>query len=101
MKMTSTRQNTTRHVPQRTCIACRQVKDKQKLVRLVRAADGSIEVDTACNKAGRGAYLCRNEECWEAGCKGNRLEYSLRTSLNQDSRQRLLGRLREVIPEDD
>jgi len=90
MTMTSTKQNTFRHVPQRTCVACRQVKAKQELVRLVCVADGTVEVDISGKKPGRGAYLCRSEECWEEGCRGGRLEYALRTSLDQDNRQRLL-----------
>ena len=76
-------------VPQRTCVACRQVKAKRELVRVVRIADGSIEVDAGGRKAGRGAYLCRAQECWETGLKGNRLEYALRTTLTQDNREQL------------
>ena len=34
-----------KRVPQRTCVACRVVKDKRELVRLVRVPDGDVEVD--------------------------------------------------------
>ena len=44
-----------RHTPQRTCVACRKVKDKWELIRLVRVSDGSVAVDTDGKKAGRGA----------------------------------------------
>ena len=77
------------HITQRTCVACRKVKAKRELIRIVRTADGKIEVDTSGKKAGRGAYLCRTQECWEVGLKGNRLEYALRTSLTQDNREQL------------
>ena len=70
-------------------MACRKVKAKRELIRIVRTADGKIEVDTSGKKAGRGAYLCRTQECWEVGLKGNRLEYALRTSLTQDNREQL------------
>jgi predicted RNA-binding protein YlxR (DUF448 family) len=56
-----------KHLPQRTCLACRQVKAKQELVRLVRLTDGSVEVDPGGKKSGRGAYLCGVPECWEVG----------------------------------
>ena len=79
-----------KHIPQRTCIACRRVKAKRELLRLVRISDGSVEVDTSGKRAGRGAYLCRARECWETGLKGGRLEYVLRTSLNQDNREQLV-----------
>ena len=60
-------------------------------------SDGSVEVDTGGKKAGRGAYLCRAQECWEIGLKGSRLEYALRTTLTQDNREQLIkaaGKLR-------
>jgi len=59
-------------------------------MRLVRISDGSVEVDTSGRKAGRGAYLCRVRECWEAGLKGRRLEHSLRTTLTQGNREHLI-----------
>ena len=79
-----------KHVPQRTCVACRKVKAKRELIRLVRIADGSVEVDIGERKAGRGAYLCPMWECWEMGLKASRLEYTLRTSLTQDNREKLV-----------
>ena len=79
-----------KHVPQRTCLACRKVKDKRELIRLVRISEGRVEVDTGGKKAGRGAYLCRARECWEIGLKGSRLEYALRTNLTQDNREQLI-----------
>ena len=48
-------------------------------------------VDTSGKKAGRGAYLCRAQECWEIGFKGGRLEHTLRTTLTHDNREQLIG----------
>jgi len=78
-----------KHVPQRTCVACRQVKPKRELIRLVCSANGSVEVDITGKKAGRGAYLCQTWECWEAGLKQGRLEYALQIRLDGDSREEL------------
>ena len=85
------RQALVKHIPQRTCVACRTVKPKRELIRLVHTSGGSVEVDTSGKKAGRGAYLCRAQECWEIGLKGKRLEYTLRTSLTKDNREQLIG----------
>ena len=71
-------------------MACRKVKAKQELIRLVRISDGSVEVDTGGKKAGRGAYLCRSQGCWEVGLKGSQVEYVLRTTLTQDNREQLI-----------
>jgi hypothetical protein len=78
-----------KRVPERTCIACRQVKAKRDLVRIVKTSDEGIAEDINGRKSGRGAYLCKTKECWENGLKGNRLEYVMRTVLTQQDRQRL------------
>jgi predicted RNA-binding protein YlxR (DUF448 family) len=78
-----------RSLPQRTCIACRQVKEKKNLVRLVSTGDGMIEIDVLRKKPGRGAYLCPRKTCWELALRKNRLDYALRTRLRDDNRQAL------------
>lgn len=90
MMMRRTSSRSVKHIPQRTCLACRKVRAKQELVRLVRISDGSVEVDIGGKKAGRGVYLCPAPECWEIGLKGSRLEHSLRTTLTQDNREQLI-----------
>ncbi|MBE9474717.1 MAG: YlxR family protein, partial [Chloroflexi bacterium] len=45
-----------RHVPQRTCVGCREVHSKRSLVRVVRGPEG-IFIDPTGKMAGRGAYL--------------------------------------------
>ncbi len=80
-----------KQIPQRTCIACRKITGKRELVRLVRTADGTVEVDASGKKTGRGAYLCRTWQCWQSGLKGGRLEHALRAALTKDNRQRLIS----------
>ena len=89
-----------KHILQRTCVACRRVRPKPELIRLVRISSGDVEVDTSGKKAGRGAYLCSAPGCWQMGLKGNRLEHALRTRLTQDNRQQLIrygNDLKELI----
>ena len=76
-------------LPQRTCIACRQVREKKDLVRLVSTEDGIAEIDVLGKKPGRGAYLCPRRTCWELALRKNRLDYALRTRLRDDNRQTL------------
>ena len=79
-----------KHIPQRTCLACRQVKAKRELIRLVRITNGSVEIDNNGKKSGRGAYICQEQECWEVGLKGGRLEHALRTNLTRDNLDKLV-----------
>ena len=88
--ITSTRSVSTRPIAQRTCVACRKIKAKRELVRLVRTPEGNIEIDSSGKKKGRGAYLCPAWECWETALKGNQLEHALRGSLTQDNREQLI-----------
>src|SRR3990172_8219019 len=76
--------------PERTCVACHQVKTKRELVRLVRTPEGTVEIDISSKKAGRGAYLCRAKECWETALKSGRVEHSLKIPLDQHHREQLL-----------
>ncbi len=78
------------HIPQRTCVACRTVKPKRELIRLVLISNTTVEVDPSGKKAGRGAYLCREQECWNTGLKGGRIEHTLRFTLPQDNREQLI-----------
>ncbi|MDD5189857.1 MAG: YlxR family protein [Dehalococcoidales bacterium] len=88
-KPTDTQKPAAKRLPQRTCLACRQVKQKRELVRIVRMADGSVAVDEKGKLPGRGCYLCRNRKCWEEGLKANRIEGVLRSGLSQTDRQKL------------
>ena len=76
-----------KHVPQRTCVGCREVLPKRKMVRIVRTAEG-VQVDPTSKLAGRGAYLHERRECWERGMKGA-LAHALKTTLTSDDRSRL------------
>ena len=79
-----------KHVPERTCIACRQIRPKRELVRIVRTPGGKIEVDPTGKRAGRGAYLCRQQVCWQDGLVKKRLEHALKTQLTPEDREGLL-----------
>lgn len=72
-------------------MACRQVKAKRELIRLVPIPDGNIEVDSSGKEAGRGAYLCRSWACWQNGLKGNQLERALRRHLSPENRAQLMN----------
>lgn len=67
-----------RHVPQRTCVACRQGKPKRELVRVVRTPAGSVRIDPSGKQSGRGAYLCLAVDCWRAALQRGVLPRALK-----------------------
>ncbi len=86
-----------KHVPQRTCIACRRTDAKRGLIRLVRTPEGRIEVDATGKRNGRGAYLCHNPTCWDAAIKRRALERALRAdALTPENQHDLLAYSREL-----
>lgn len=87
-----------KHVPQRTCIACRTHGAKRGLVRVVRTPEGTVEVDETGKKNGRGAYLCSYRDCWEAGIARKGLDNALKIQIDPESRVRLKS-YGESLPE--
>ena len=59
-------------VPMRTCIACKTVKPKRELIRIVKNESG-IFLDRTGKKNGRGAYICDDPECFAKLKKGKML----------------------------
>ena len=76
-----------KHVPQRTCVGCRETLAKRSLIRLVRTG-GGIVIDQTGKIPGRGAYLHDTRSCWEAGLKGS-LAHALKIELSEEERNKL------------
>ena len=53
----------TKKIPMRMCIACKQMKPKGEMTRVVKNADGEIFPDPTGKAQGRGAYICGDSEC--------------------------------------
>lgn len=76
-----------KHVPQRTCVGCREVLPKRTLIRIVRSGE-TVQVDPTGKLAGRGAYLHDRRACWERSLKGA-LAHALKTELTEEDRKNL------------
>jgi predicted RNA-binding protein YlxR (DUF448 family) len=73
-----------KHIPERTCVACRAHGAKRALVRVVRLTAGGVVVDETGKQKGRGAYLCRQRVCWNQALKRGALERALRVTLTAE-----------------
>ncbi len=78
-----------RHIPQRTCVACREILSKRSLIRIVHSPQGVV-IDPTGKLAGRGAYLHQQRSCWERGMKGA-LANALKTELTAEEREQLMN----------
>ena len=88
-----------KHIPLRSCVACRDTKPKRELVRVVRVDDARVEVDRTGKQNGRGAYFCPAVECWELGQKRKALNHALSMTVSPDNWDELLSYARAALPE--
>jgi predicted RNA-binding protein YlxR (DUF448 family) len=78
-----------KHIPQRSCIACKQKKDKRKLNRLVFTNDEGLVLDFSGKLDGRGAYLCDDPVCWNLAIKSKLLDRSLQIDISETEKNTL------------
>ena len=90
-----------KHIPQRTCISCRQVQGKRQLVRVVRTADGQVHVDVTGKQPGRGAYVHATAGCWQLALAGGRLAHALKVPQIGDADRAELYAYAAALPNDD
>jgi predicted RNA-binding protein YlxR (DUF448 family) len=88
-----------KHIPQRTCIACKQVRPKRELIRVVRTPDGHVELDPTSKKSGRGAYVCARRSCWNIVLHKGKLEREFETTLSAEDRAALEAYEASLPPE--
>ncbi len=74
----------TRKIPLRRCIGCREMKEKKSLIRVVRNQEGQIAVDPTGRMNGRGAYICRDPECFAKARKSRALNREFSADVPED-----------------
>ena len=68
----------------RRCTACRQMKEKRELLRIVRTPNGTVLADPGGRMDGRGAYVCRSEACIAAAQKKKTPDRALHAAVPQE-----------------
>ena len=90
-----------KHIPQRTCVGCREVQGKRQLVRVVRQADGRVRLDETGKAPGRGAYMHANKECWQSALSGGRLAHALKLDRIEEADRAELQAYAATLPKED
>ena len=65
----------------RQCVGCGEMKSKKEMMRILKTAEGDIVLDVTGKKNGRGAYLCKTEECLKKARKTKGIERSFKMSI--------------------
>ena len=71
-------------MPLRQCIGCGEIKSKKEMIRVLKTADDTIEIDAAGRRNGRGAYLCPSMDCWKKAVKSKGLGRSLKMAIPKE-----------------
>lgn len=70
-------------IPLRQCVGCGEMKSKKEMMRVLKTAEDDIVLDMTGKKNGRGAYLCKQEECLKKAMKNKGLERSFKMSIEK------------------
>lgn len=82
-------------IPQRTCIGCKEKKDKKDLIRIVKDKDGNITLDRTGRANGRGAYICDNIQCLKKAIKTKALARNFEMNIDETVYDELRGVISE------
>ena len=66
------------------CLACREMKPKDQLIRIAKSPENEISIDLTGKKPGRGAYICRNKDCFDRAIKKNALSRAFKAQISID-----------------
>ena len=72
-----------KRIPQRTCVGCRESRDKSTFIRLA-LQDGRVVCDVDCKINGRGAYICPNTDCFNMALKKRSIGRAFKTGVHID-----------------
>ena len=71
-------------IPLRQWVGCGNMMNKKEMIRVLKTPEGPIVVDFTGKKNGRGAYLCRQEECLQKARKNKGLERSFKMAIQNE-----------------
>ena len=83
-------------VPMRMCVGCREMKPKRELLRVVRSPEGEISFDLTGRKSGRGAYVCRSQDCLQKAVRQHQLERAFSAPVSDAVRDALMAQLPDL-----
>lgn len=84
-------------VPERTCVVCRTIIEKKNLLRIVKTPEGEILLDSKGRLNGRGAYICKDELCFERLKKMKALDRSFKISVSAETYASLIEEAKRLI----
>jgi len=75
------------------CVACREMRPKKELIRVVRTPEGAVVLDRTGRANGRGAYLCDSVDCLNRAIKSRALDRALEIKLEAEVLESIRGEM--------
>jgi len=79
--------------PQRSCLGCRQSRDRDALLRFVLSPQGEIVTDIEAKLPGRGAYTCISRTCLQAALKQRQFSRAFKREVVTVSPDEMIGQV--------
>ena len=73
------------------------MKDKRELLRIVKNSDGDIFVDPTGKKNGRGAYICRNMDCFNQARRARSLNREFSCEIPDEIYEQIESQLEAYV----
>ena len=85
--------------PQRSCLACRETRDRDRLIRFVLSPLGEVVPDLDAKLPGRGAYTCNNAACLAAAVKQRQFSRAFKREVTVPPPDQMTGLVARLLLE--
>jgi predicted RNA-binding protein YlxR (DUF448 family)/ribosomal protein L7Ae-like RNA K-turn-binding protein len=83
--------------PQRSCLGCRQAREKDSLIRFVLSPQGEVLPDIESRLPGRGAYTCISDHCLRAALKQRQFSRAFKQEVVTVSPDEMTGQIASIM----
>jgi len=83
--------------PQRSCLGCRQSRDRDALIRFVLSPQGELVPDIEAKLPGRGAYTCVSETCLQAALKQRQFSRAFKREVVTMTPIEMIGQVGSIM----
>lgn len=74
-----------KRIPERMCVACRQLKTRDQMFRFVKSKDQKQIIENPDGKSsGKGLYICRDKKCWDRLWSRRNLKRTIATRISPE-----------------
>ena len=85
--------------PQRSCLACREVKNKGSLLRFVLAPDRTVVPDLQQKLPGRGVYTCMKRSCLDRAAQKKQFSRGFKGEVSGAEAEALITQVTDKFEE--